>query len=327
MLATVLAPIMDVAAQAPLRFSSATIKPGIKATASIPLDFDGDGYSEVGTTIEGTRSTLISVVKSSDNTTLNKTYPGGSKAVPGDYDDDGKTDFAVVAKIKKHYHWTIELSSTEETEEIDFGASSGSPLSGCRLISAYKSSLAIIGDRRVTALEYDGTVAEVIKYPNGANLELIGCGDLDGDNIDELLFRLPGTNGASDSLVTTGCAKRPLTYRNVDPYKTALMLPRDAGLLPGIAFLRGTKNRRSLTVQGLSEILSFPPAAFSKFTDVSTAMMRGPSGTATSTVLWREPGARNIVAVYDGDRTATPAAVRSVSSADERLLQFQRIVK
>ncbi len=98
---------------------------GLNTDIVAPGDYDGDGKFDLGVFRGGGADrngpALFFVRRSTDNTTQVTQFGLGSDLiVPGDYDGDGRTDFAVV-RTGTLYYWYIMNSSDNSVRVVQFG--------------------------------------------------------------------------------------------------------------------------------------------------------------------------------------------------------------
>lgn len=303
---------------------------------SVPLDFDGDGFSDVGTATPAGDSLNFSVTLSGNAQVMEGTVSGKSQAI-GDYDGDGMADFGATKVVTnregrndfRQLQWTI-VPSTAPTNPVtvNFGISGENILGGCRLLSPDRASLALTrSNNSVRAREFDSDNVTTFT-PQSKSLVLLGCGDLDGDNQDELIYRTEPrphstTNELIVNIVSIGCGKRPVVYRSIRPFQRSLLVPREPGLLPILAFFRSsTPGRLRLDVQGISEQMPFAQNIINSEDDVASALLKGTSGESKPSVLLRKSGSRNILAYYVASRgISAPVKIGMAPSTEAELLQ------
>lgn len=308
----------------------------VKAAASdgsVPLDFDGDGFSDIGTVVKNGDNIDFTVTLSGNGQTAQSSVSGDAQAV-GDYDGDGKADFAAVrspARSQGDFRWTV-VPSTAPTAPATVtlsGVSGERPIAGCRLLSPNRAAVALWRPSRglITARELGSEQSTEIRYD--ARLKLIGCGDLDGDLQDELVFSTGERRGNDNQtqIVSIGCGKKPVIYRSVKDFESALFVPREPGLLPVLAFFRSVRdNRFVLDVQGISEQIAFAQTLTSGKADVASAFLKESEDSGRSAIVVRKKGSTDILASYVGiGGIMAPVKVGTVSDPRAELLQAQII--
>ena len=229
------------------------------ATASSAvLDFDGDGLSDVVFTNSTDGTTEFRVVRSSDGSATAVSL-GSGRAVPADYDADGTTDPAVVRLEGKSYIWEIKKSSDGTLATVRFGERGDSLVYGCRLLNANRAALAYRRGKSLVAVDLLSSVEKKLGAPNLKTGEVVGCGDLGGAGLDELLFVVPSKLAGLSALAGLSCRSQLLIYRSIQPFDSAgiIQLARDDfPLLITIRPLAGNRTIANLT--SFSELFPYP---------------------------------------------------------------------
>lgn len=156
-------------------------------TGGAELDFEGDGFSDFNTYVNLGSSVIYRLRQSSNDSSKIYSVKGVVPA-PADYDGDGTIDFAAIRRSGKSFIWSASLSSSNNQEiENTLGARGDTLISGCYFEAGHKSSMAAL---RGNDLYFSSiTNTETIKIDNilSSSISLLGCADIDGDKIDELI--------------------------------------------------------------------------------------------------------------------------------------------
>lgn len=268
----------------------------VKTLASSPaaLDFDGDGISDVVTSIEGTSKTTFNILKSSDGSSFSIILNSGVP-VPADYDGDGKCDAAVARKEKKGINWIIQLSSTGETVSRKLGDSSSSIIYGCHFLSSAKHSLATFEGRKLKALELGSSARRSISFDERSRTSPIGCGDATGDGIDELILLTRNISTANNTVSTVSCINDNVDYGVQSSGTNFFVLDSSAGQIPVIGRQRFNLSGQTLIrLNSLYDNDRYPhfyiPASasftFGKFASTDSISSLG--------ILWQKPNSKLI---------------------------------
>lgn len=205
-------------------------------TEGAPLDFDGDGltdlsrYSTLGNTV------AFRSQKSSDGAALNTSVTGAVPA-PGNYSGSGVWDFAAISRGATSLTWRIRSTATGQTATEDFGVVGDQPITGCSFVSPKRTSLAVIRDKqRLLAKDLGGSSLETGVPTSGT---IIACVDGDGDGIDELVTieDLKGTKDLKVVFVKLNGTQLP-SDTTTRAFDRGFPIPQISGQLPGFAFVR-----------------------------------------------------------------------------------------
>lgn len=155
-------------------------------TTGAPMDFDGDGLTDI-TRYSTTGSSVIFRVQRSSNDTASTISLQGSVPAAGDYFGSGAWDAATIAKNKQTFTWRVRSSQSGTISTEDFGAVGDQMLTGCRLVTPQRASMArILGGKSVIAKDIGGESREFSNVTTGT---IIGCTDENGDGLDEFVVR------------------------------------------------------------------------------------------------------------------------------------------
>lgn len=294
--AALASPRRDVAAASCCHCRKLESAPGVQALSAAVLDFDGDGISEITFATQQSGRTIFSYETSSGNTASSISLSRGLVA-PADYDGDGTWDAATVERDGANYYWNIKPSSANGVLRKRFGKSGDKVITGCRLLSADKYSLATFQGRSVFATEVGATVKKEIVFTLFSNVDILGCGDINGDGVDEIIFRSRGSNTPqfSDDVSTAGCVNDIVTYRTFPSFQDAFVIPRGIGQSPSVAVTRPSiQGERTTMLEGLFGTLHFFNLRLPAGTAFSSGTFLDSANTATPAVLWIEPGGERI---------------------------------
>jgi uncharacterized delta-60 repeat protein len=162
----------------------------VVATRFIPEDYTGDGRSEYMSWLNniGTSSEFIYQISQGNYSRFRWGLSDLDKPVGGDYDGDGKTDYAVFRAFGDHY-WYILQSSNNQLLAINWGISEDKPVpadydyDGITDIAVYRPSQGVWYIRRSSDA---GLTA--VRWGNASDIPLTG--DFDGDGrADFVVYR------------------------------------------------------------------------------------------------------------------------------------------
>lgn len=168
-------------------------------TSGAPLDFDGDGVSDLVSYGQVGSSLNFRNRESNSDRSVNVSL-AGSVPAPGNYDGDGKWDYATVRRSGTDLVWNVQLSSESSPREFVFGTRGDTLLVGCKFLAVGVTSVALFSNELIFAAPVTNpkAVATSGKAPSGA--KPIGCMDVNGDGLDELLLR--SSNGDTRDKIT-----------------------------------------------------------------------------------------------------------------------------
>jgi hypothetical protein len=170
------------------RFSSTQSAQPFVITTGAPLDFDGDGLTDI-TRFSTTGSSVIFRIQRSSNDTAATISLPGSVPAAGDYFGTGTWEVGTIAKNNQTFTWRVRSSQSGSIVSEDFGEVGDQMLTGCKLVTPKRASMArLIGGKSVIAKDIGGESREFSNVTTGT---IIGCTDENGDGLDEFVVREP----------------------------------------------------------------------------------------------------------------------------------------
>lgn len=296
-------------------------------TGGAPLDFNGDGVTDI-TTVEtsGNNTTFSAAISGSAKKII---VPKGEVAV-ADYDGDGSWDGATFKISGNDILWSIRESSSGNVTRKRFGGSNDTVLTGCRLLSAKKYSLAYRKGERIIATELGTKSVLRVSLSLLEGGDLLGCGDVTGDGIDELFFRTRKSNG-QNVFAAIGCHGDYANLKSIDKPDSIQVLGRGNEELPLVAFIKSTSaSRQELDIETATGSYKFPKLLFQSGTLFSSGVfVRGQ--TPVRTLLWQEPGSKLITSVDIPEPTQSKndidKEIAETAKTGAVLVPPQRVVK
>lgn len=220
----------------------------------------------------------------------------GHYAVPGDYDSDGVADIAAVEERRRTLVWNIKSSITGARSSIELGSRGDVILSGCKVLSSERVSAVAFRrrTRQIFAREIgsDGrSLSTVLPVGKG---DLLGCGDTDGDGIDEVIFRVP-RGGAGDGIAAFDGNGRRVVITDLTKFSKGLVVRRSDTEVPLVALVLGESRKgRLLRVESLAGTFSFPMFYIDRDSTVGTGFFTTKNGEQTAGLLWSQNDTRTI---------------------------------
>ncbi|MCC6954565.1 MAG: hypothetical protein IT290_10645 [Deltaproteobacteria bacterium] len=214
------------------------------------LDANGDGLSDAALFKRGNCSIIDGAAGTK---TLVATALGGKQSVAAnaDYDGDGSSECATVSINKKTLKWSFQERGTSVVEVESFGKPSDYVLTGCNLDATPEKELAVMRGANVL-MKHKGAATTTVSLPRLYSGKLRGCGDIDGDGTDELLFRTTSGRGRKMkynlvALNTSGAVVA--TESNVGLFDRAYAVDGFGSTSNDIVLTTGSTSRKTLVIR------------------------------------------------------------------------------
>ena len=221
---------------------------------------------------------------------------GGRYAVPGDYDGDGVSDFAAVEPREDKLFWNIRSSISGDTSSVELGARGDLILGGCKFQSARGASLAVFrrGTRQLIVRDIGQTQAKVASLKSLGSADLLGCGDSDGDGIDEIIFKVRASDGSDAIAAFTSQGKRVVDKTLVE-FLRGFVIRRSGTEVPLVALVLGTTRKGiPVRIETLAGSFSFPLLYVSPSSTIGMGFFTTNSGEQSAGLLWAENRTRTV---------------------------------
>ena len=263
--------------------------------SSAPLDFVGAGDTAV--TVSRTVGDMVSYKTrraSSERWTMHQI--AGHYAAPGDYDGDGVSDIAAVEERSGKLIWNIRSSITGGRSSVDLGSRGDVIVSGCRLLSAERVSAVTFHrpTRHIRAQEIGPRGKKLsVDLPVGKG-DVLGCGDTDGDGIDEVIFKVSGSQDG-DAIAAFNGKGRRVVFTDMSEFARALVVRRSATEVPLVALVMGESRKgRLLRVESLAGTFSFPMFYVDHDSTIGTGFFTNSDGEQSAGLLWAQNDTRTL---------------------------------
>ncbi|MCB0354805.1 MAG: VCBS repeat-containing protein [Bdellovibrionales bacterium] len=218
----------------------------------VPLDFDGDGISDIGTfydQADGSRNErvyqfILSTGAESSRIEFGNT---GDFDALGDYDGDGIVDLGIVQEDieKESLTWTIRDFNGDRST-FEFGVKDDVVFSGCDIDGDGKADAAIIRDGSIlyrASGSEDVETSISLDSSSEISFSSVLCSDLDGDDLPEFLF-IGVPNGASGSRLYVYNSDGALLLESSAKHASRpLSFDVDEDGTPEVGFVKTTKRR------------------------------------------------------------------------------------
>ena len=226
---------------------------------SAPLDLSGKGDTAIVSWRRTGDKISYKSRRASTSTWTTNLVPG-RYPVPADYDQDGITDLAAIARTKGAFRWNINLSSTGSTVSSILGKAGDTIIGGCRFVPNSGRSLAVF-DPSTRTLTYKSIVnakqrSVALEQLHTANI--LGCGDTDSDGLDELLFSTKSKDNKVTILSYSAQGARKVVSGRSRLLR-GLVINRPSSPVPLLAILSGShKGGRQVRITTLAGSFAFP---------------------------------------------------------------------
>ena len=263
--------------------------------SSSPLDFVGAGDTAV--TVSRTSGDSVSYkTRRTSKSRWTAHQIAGHYAVPGDYDGDGVTDIAAVQHRGRKLVWNIKSSISGTRSSIELGSRGDVILSGCKVLSSERVSAVAFRrrTRQLFAQEIGSNGKKLSTVAPVGKGDLLGCGDTDGDGLDEVIFRVPRP-GAGDGIAAFDSQGRRVLVTDLTKFSKGLVVRRADTEVPLVALLQG-KTRKGITVrvESLAGTFSFPMFYVDHDSTIATGFFTNSDGEQSAGLLWSQNDTRTL---------------------------------
>jgi hypothetical protein len=267
----------------------------LQVLESAALDFEGAGDTAV-TAWRSFGNTVRYKVRRASEKQWKGIEIAGRYAVPGDYDGDGVSDFAAVEPRGNRLFWNIRSSISGKTTSLELGIRGDLVLGGCRFQSTRGASLATFrrGTRQLFVRDVGQNRAKVASLKSLGLSDLLGCGDSDGDGIDEIIFRVRASDGADAIAAFTSQGKR-VVDKTLVKFLRGLVISRSGTEVPLVALVLGTTRKGiPVRIETLAGSFSFPLLYVSPSSTIGMGFFNTNDGEQTAGLLWAENRTRTV---------------------------------
>jgi hypothetical protein len=263
--------------------------------SSSPLDFVGAG------------DTAVTVSRTSGDTVSYKTRRvskerwsahqiPGHYAVPGDYDGDGVADIAAVQHHGRKLVWNIKSSISGTRSSIELGSRGDVILSGCKVLSSERVSAVAFRrrTRQLFAQEIGSNGKKLSTVAPVGKGDLLGCGDTDGDGLDEVIFRVPRP-GAGDGIAAFDSQGRRVVVTDLTKFSKGFVVRRSDTEVPLVALVQGGSRKGiPVRVESLAGSFSFPMFYIDSDSTIGTGFFTDTKGEQSAGLLWAQNDTRTV---------------------------------
>jgi hypothetical protein len=278
---------VNVASEVDRSAPSAPVKVVIVAAA--PLDFTGVGDTAITTWRRARNEVRVKTRRSSSGAWTTRTIAGRYPAI-ADYDDDGVSDVAAVGVRDGNLEWNVELSTTGKALDLSVGAAGDTLVSGCNFAANKGASFAVFKSE-TRALHFrslgDSATQEVVLSGLGS-CNVIGCGDTDGDGVDELLFTTRGADNRTRVVGydTTGQRRFESKYNS---FVRGFVVDRPNSTVPLVAVIGGTERRgRQVKITTMAGSFAFPRFFVERGATIGNGTFTTETNEQVSGIFWAD---------------------------------------
>jgi len=263
--------------------------------SSSPLDFVGAGDTAV--TVSRTAGDTVNYKTrrvSKERWTTHQIK--GHYAVPGDYDGDGVADIGAVEQRGRALVWNIKSSIAGTRASIELGSRGDVILSGCKVLSSERVSAIAFRrrTRQIFAREIGSNGKKLSTVAPVGEGDLLGCGDTDGDGLDEVIFRVPRP-GAGDGIAAFDSEGRRVVATDLTKFSRGFAVRRSDTEVPLVALVLGESRKgRLLRVESLAGSFSFPMFYVDRDSTIGTGFFTNGDGEQSAGLLWSQNDTRTL---------------------------------
>ena len=264
---------------------STSVKVVIVAPA--PLDFTGVGDTAITAWRRVGKDIRFKTRRASSMAWTTQTMSGRYPAI-SDYDDDGVSDIAAVGVRDGSLEWNVMLSTTSERVKASVGAVGDTIVSGCNLAANKGASFAVFKSetRELKFMTVGDSRPRQVLLRGLGSCNVIGCGDTDGDGVDELLFT---TRGADNRVRvvgydTTGQRRFESKYNS---FVRGFVVDRPNSAVPLVAVIGGTERRgRQVKITTMAGSFAFPRFFVERGATIGNGTFTTDTNQQVSGIFW-----------------------------------------
>ncbi len=267
----------------------------LQVLESAALDFAGAGDTAV-TAWRSFGNTVRYKVRRASQKQWEGLEIAGKYAVPGDYDGDGVSDIAAVEPREDKLFWNIRSSISGKTTSLELGARGDLILGGCKFQSTRGASLAAFrrGTRQLFVRDIGQNHAKAASLKSLGSADLLGCGDSDGDGIDEVIFKVRASDGSDAIAAFTSQGKRVVDKTLVE-FLRGFVIRRSGTEVPLVALVLGTTRKGiPVRIETLAGSFAFPLLYVSPSSTIGMGFFTTNGGEQTAGLLWAENRTRTV---------------------------------
>jgi len=207
------------------------------------LDFDGDGITDLASFRRRGGFIEFRALPSGGGEAVSIKMKG-TVPVPGDYDGDGRWDYATLSQIQEKLFWRIKSSSSGSSSLFPYGRRGDRIFSGCRLMEGSRTSLALFRNNMLSYYDFVSGERRTILLMMDGRKVFLGCADVDLDGIDELVFRMPYSDVLMSRIVAFSVTGERKYSGKTERFQKAYIIRRRGIKRPVLAIERPSPHLR-----------------------------------------------------------------------------------
>lgn len=255
--------------------------------ATAPLDFMGMGDTAITTWRRAGGAVRFKIRRASGEVWITRTVRGRYPAA-ADYDNDGVSDVAAVGVRKGSFEWNVKLSMTGEAVRTTVGETGDTIISGCSFTANKGASLAVFKgkERQLRHLNVGDSQPRTVTLNGLGSGNVIGCGDTDGDGVDELLYT---TRGADNRIRVVGydmTGQRRFESK-YNSFVRGFVVDRPNSAVPLVAVIGGTERRgRQVKITTMAGSFAFPRFFVERGATIGNGTFTTENNQQVSGIFW-----------------------------------------
>lgn len=259
------------------------------------LDFDGDGITDItGHTVRGATTSFRSVLSASNG--VSSESMEGWMPAPADYDGDGRWDYGAVGVEQGALRWTLKLSGSGVIRRVSLGSSGDVALVGCRFGDGGSYTLSVMRGRHVRYRTLNGRSRGAFSVDGSDMGQVLGCGDVDGDGLDEVIVASRKTERL-DRVTAVNRAGKRRYVKSMTRFVNGFIARDTETGAPVLGALRGSgRDSKSSELRALRGTFEFPMVQLPSSLDVASGtFLRTESSSLASGITWQKRGTRDVL--------------------------------
>jgi hypothetical protein len=267
----------------------------IVIVATAPLDFMGMGDTAI-TTWRRVGDNLRFKTRRASSASWGTHTIRGRYPAAGDYDHDGLSDVAAVRIGEVSLEWNVKLSTTGEITRATLGDAGDTIISGCSFTGSKGASLAVFKSkhRQVQHMNIGDSQRRSVTLSGLGSGNVIGCGDTDGDGVDELLFT---TRGADNRIRVVGydMSGQRRFESKYNSFVRGFVVDRPNSAVPLVAVIGGTERRgRQVKITTMAGSFAFPRFFVERGATIGNGTFTTENNQQVSGIFWANRSTRMV---------------------------------
>lgn len=179
--------------------------------------------------------------------------------------------------VNRIYPVQADCDGDGKSKSVQFGEVGDTLLSGCHFFSSKENSLAIFHQQRriIRARDLESATIKEGAISSVSLGDLLGCSDVDGDGIDEVIFRTPGNQKAQNMIQAFKLTGKRVSFRSVERFTRGVVARQSGSKMPLIAIL-GAKTGlgHQVRIEATAGSFAFPLFYVANKSKIGTGIFR-----------------------------------------------------